>query len=120
MARILLVDDDPAQLEIRTLLLEREGHQVRSAQTVEEATRSFGEAPVDIALMDLRLPRSEDGLALIRWLRQASSALRIIVLSGWAADLAGAPEVAIVDRLLAKPVRTGQLLGLIRELSRCT
>ena len=120
MARILIVDDDPAQIEIRTLLLENEGHQVRSAQTVEEATRSFGEAPADIALMDLRLPRSEDGLALIRWLREASSALRIVVLSGWAADLGSQPELALVDRLLAKPVRTGQLLGLIRDLSPCT
>jgi len=119
MARILLVDDDPAQLEIRALLLEREGHEVCSARTVDEATRAHREVPADIALMDLRLPRSEDGLALIRWLREASSALRIIVLSGWAADLAGAPEMALVDRLLAKPVRTGQLLDLIREISQC-
>jgi CheY-like chemotaxis protein len=120
MARILVVDDDPDQLEIRKLLLQQEGHTVWVASSADDARSVFPQTSAEIALMDIRIPRPEDGLALIRWLRQASQALRIIVLSGWAADLASTPEAALVDGMLTKPVRTGMLLDLIRDLAPWT
>ena len=113
MARILLVEDDRDQLVVRRLVLETAGAEVLAARSAAAAWRAFCAAEPDIVVMDLRLPRSEDGLALIRKLRQRSVAVRIIVLSGWTADLAGRPERALVDECLAKPIRSRQLLALI-------
>ena len=41
MARVLVVDDDPEQLEIRRLLLERSGHEAWTAASADEAWMHF-------------------------------------------------------------------------------
>jgi CheY-like chemotaxis protein len=66
-------------------------------------------------ILDLRLPSSEDGFALVREFRQASPGVRIIVLAGWSADLQGRPEQDLVDEVLAKPVRSERLAGAVRK-----
>ena len=116
MARVLLVDDDPDQLEIRKLLLGEAGHLVSTAASATEATAIFSESDAQLVIMDLRMPRAENGLALIRELRARSSSLRILVLSGWATDLTQRPEAAMVDQVLSKPVPSRKLLRLISEL----
>ena len=113
MARLLLVDDDSAGLELRKLILEREGHQVSAAAHVVAARSLFLENRPDSVVLDLRLPESEDGLALIREFRVAAPDLRIIVLSGWTPDLEGKPEARMVDELLAKPLRSARLVSAV-------
>lgn len=113
MARLLLVDDDTAGLELRKLILEREGHQVSAAADVMTARSLFLETNPDSVVLDLRLPETEDGLALIREFRAAAPAVRIVVLSGWTPDLEGKPEAQMVDQLLAKPVRSARLVSAV-------
>ena len=113
MARLLLVDDDTAGLELRKLILEREGHQVSAAADVAAARSLFFETRPDSVVLDLRLPETEDGLALIREFRAAAPDLRIIVLSGWTPDLDGKQEARMVDELLAKPVRSARLVSVV-------
>ena|ERR1700720_1632915 len=113
MARLLLVDDDTPGLELRKLILEREGHQVSAAAHVFAARSLFSEASPDTVVLDLRLPESGDGLALIREFRAAAPHLRIIVLSGCAPDLEGKPEAGMVDELLSKPVRSARLVSAV-------
>ncbi len=117
MARVLLVDDDPDQTEIRALILERFGHAVRTAGNTEEALSELRNWDPDVVVMDLRLPRGEDGTALIRALRELSPAVPILVVSGWPEDLAGRPEAGMIDRILRKPVRTQDLVGFIDEVA---
>jgi DNA-binding response OmpR family regulator len=113
MARLLLVDDDTAGLELRKLILEREGHQVSAAADVVAARSLFLENRPDSVVLDLRLPESEDGLALIREFRAAAPDMRIIVLSGWTPDLEGKPEAQMVDELLSKPLRSARLVSAL-------
>ncbi len=113
MARILVVEDDPDQLELRKLLLEKAGHQVWTAANRDGANAIFDEADAAVIIMDLRLPRLEDGQALIRDLRARSASVRIFVESGSAGDLATLPEAALVDELLNKPLPFERLLRLI-------
>lgn len=113
MARVLLVDDDPDQLEIRSLILERFGHRVGSAETPEEALEQCRRAMPDVVVMDLRLPKAEDGLRLIRELRALSASVPILVMSGWPEDLADHPEAEMVNRFLRKPVRSQDLVLFI-------
>ncbi len=118
MAR-LLVEDDPGQLELRRLILEQAGHEVRTASDGRRALEEFTEAAPAVVVMDLRLPRTEDGLALLAALRARDASVRIVVLTGAAeipaSSAAGGPAV----RCLKKPVPSEELLCVIEKLA-CT
>ena len=105
---VLIVDDDPSQLRLWTLILAAAGHDVRTAGSRREAQVELAERAPDVLLMDLRMPRTEDGFALIR--AAATCPGKIVVLSGWPEDLEGRPEAAQVARVLLKPIRTAALL----------
>src|SRR4051812_34703086 len=98
--RILVVDDDTAGLVLRKLIFERHGHEVTTASDPEQARSAFSLAYPECVIMDLRLPEPEDGLTLIREFRAAAASVRIVVLSGWSADLDGRPEGATVNQVL--------------------
>jgi DNA-binding response OmpR family regulator len=110
--RLLVVDDDPAGLEIRKLILERRGHTVITAGDAAGARAAFQASAPETVILDLRLPRTEDGIALIREFRAATPSVRIVVLSG-ATDLEGREEAKLVDQILIKPVRSERLLDAI-------
>jgi len=61
---LLVVDDDPAIRRILTLVLEDEGYEVETAADGLEALSKVEEAPPDLLLLDLRLPRM-DGIDLL-------------------------------------------------------
>jgi DNA-binding NtrC family response regulator len=115
MARVLLVDDDAAALDLRKLILEREGHRISIASEPASARVLFAETQPECVVLDLRLPEAKDGLALIREFRAAAPELRIIVLAGWPLDLEGTPEAQMVNLVLAKPIRTARLVDALAE-----
>ncbi len=110
MTRLLFVDDDGDALELRRLIFERHGYAVAIALSAGHAREQFAAQQPQAVLLDLRLPRAEDGLALIREFRAASPELRIVVLSGWPADLDGRAEAAMVDAVLTKPLAAARMV----------
>jgi DNA-binding response OmpR family regulator len=100
MPTLLLVDDDPDQLAIRTMVLEREGYTVLAAPDVVTA---LAHPIADLVVMDL-VPDYPGLIASI------GSRAPIIVLTGARVD--GLP----VARVLRKPCRTRVLLETIAEL----
>jgi hypothetical protein len=52
---------------------------------------------------------------LVREFRDAAPGVRIVVLAGWGADLDGRPEQALVDEVLAKPVRSERLISAVKK-----
>jgi CheY-like chemotaxis protein len=122
MCRLLLVDDNVQLLDFYGLVLEQAGHQVRVAETCRRAIALLEETDPEIVIMDLRVPEMEDGLGLIRSLKghkrlPGKAALKIVVTSGWTADLTGKPEKDSVDCILPKPVRMDVLLESISRLA---
>ncbi len=115
MSRVLVVDDESAGVEIRKLVLEREGHQVTLAANVTEALQGFHAAAPHVVIMDLRLPLPEDGFSLIRQFRALSPGVRIVVLSGCGTDLDRREETSMVDEILIKPVRSERLLNAVMK-----
>ena len=103
MARILVVEDDTGQLEVRRLILEQSGHEVITAQTAAEALDRL--PGCEMVLMDLQLPTPQEGMRLIR---AASGAARIIVLSGGEHQ-----NMPPVDAFLTKPCSSRKLLETI-------
>ncbi|MCC6295039.1 MAG: response regulator [Bryobacterales bacterium] len=117
MRRILIVDDDPDQLEIRQLVFRHAGHRTAIASNAADALRLFDAGRFDTVVLDLRLPSPEAGLALIRALRERSVTVRIFVLSGWPADIQQAPESAMVQEVLTKPVNSAWLLRRLAQFA---
>jgi len=123
MPRLLLVDDDRQLLELYRLILEHAGHEVHTAETCRAAALLLTETEPDIVVMDLRVPEMDDGLALIRTLKNHKrpsglAPLKVIVASGWTEDLPTEVQKQAVDRVLAKPVRMQVLLRSIAELAQ--
>lgn len=81
---LLLVDDEPALLELLTKYLERMGYQVESCLTAEDALRRFDEDPTRFALVltDLTLPGMK-GDAMLDKMRERNPGLRAILSSGY-------------------------------------
>ncbi len=122
MSSLLLVDDNTQLLEFFKLVLTEAGHQVRTADNCPAAIHLLVEADPEIVIMDLHVPEMEDGLGLIRKLKNHQRPpglrpLKVIVISGWTGDLLAAAENDWVDRVLPKPVRMEVLLRSISELA---
>ena len=113
MAIVLLVEDDPDQLDLRRQILEAAGHSVLPAKSAAEALAHT--ATAQVAVLDLGIPRTADGLGLIQTLQERAPAMKIIVLSGWTGDL-----TIPVDQVLEKPVKTKSLLSHIARLALLT
>jgi CheY-like chemotaxis protein len=113
MARILVVDDDPGQLELRKIILERSGHSVQAAADVQTARKMFAKSKPEAVVLDLRLPDTEDGLALVR---EFTGKTKVLVLSGAVEGMEGRPELKMIDELLGKPIRSESLLRTITRL----
>jgi len=117
MARILVVDDDEEQLRLRRMILERNGHEVAVAGTADEALRLCEEYKPRCVLMDLRMPKAEDGLTLIREIRQCQPESRMLVLTGWADDIEGKPERTMVDEVFVKPAKIERILSALGRMA---
>lgn len=123
MSRILVADDDLDQLVVRKTLLEAMGHEVVVAECPSEALQELERSAPGLVIMDLRFPNaagrpdSQEGMALIRRIREAGYRLPVVVLSGWPEDLYGRPEERMVSRIMVKPVGILVLLKTIEELT---
>jgi DNA-binding response OmpR family regulator len=117
-ARILIVDDDPYFLRVLSRILTDEKFQVTTASKAAEAEQTLREGSFDVVISDLRLPDG-DGLSVLESLRRAGSSVPVVILTAYgevdsylAAMNAGAVEY------LNKPVRSEELLGVVRSCLR--
>ncbi len=118
MARILIVEDNPANMRLAVFLLQNASHTVLCAIDAEAGlTLARAERP-DLILMDIQLP-GMDGLAATALLKQdpATAAIPVIALTAMAkledeekAMLAGC------DGYIAKPLSIRGLYAAIDML----
>jgi CheY-like chemotaxis protein len=114
MARILVVDDEPALRRLIRVTLGSD-HQVSEAADGAEALRRLLAERPDLAIVDVAMPIM-DGLALCRAVRAESSLadLGIIVLSAYASREEALAAGA--DQHLPKPFRPLELLATVDEI----
>ena len=108
---VLIVEDNPANLLLARVMLERGGWQIVEARTADEAQQILQSTTPDVILMDVGLP-ARDGLSLTSELKATpeTSAIPIVVLTAHAMmsdrDRAYA---AGCDGYLSKPFKAQQL-----------
>jgi two-component system sensor histidine kinase RpfC len=117
--RVLIADDQPANRTVLTRILERAGHKVQQACDGEEALDQLELDNVDLAIVDMHMPRLS-GLDVLRQLRYMQAGGRrtpVIVLSADAtAQAAREAEEAGAPAFLTKPVMVARLLETIADL----
>ena len=117
--KVLVAEDDPDQLELRSLLLSESGFEAIPARDSATALRAAVDQKPECAVVDLRLPTEEHGLGLIRALKALDASMRIIVLTGMAASrLKRLPESALADEVIEKGSSSAQLVETIRAWER--
>lgn len=83
-ATILTIDDDDMIRSYFSSLLEEEGYEVLSASTGAEGESLLRQKPVDVVLLDLRLP-DLDGLTILRRIKRQDLHVHVIVLTAYSA-----------------------------------
>src|SRR5262245_60421765 len=79
-ARILVVEDEPEIAAVLARYFGGQGYAVTTAGNGAAARRAMAADAIDLVLLDLGLP-GEDGLALMRSLRESSD-VAVIVVTG--------------------------------------
>ena len=117
MARVLVIDDDPALLRALRVGLRSKGHEVVTAATGEQGISQAALVRPDVIVLDLGLP-DIDGLAVCRRIRQWDD-VPIIVLSAIGSE---DRKVAALDKgaddYMTKPFGMAELEARLRTAIR--
>lgn len=115
MATLLVVEDNPQNLKLAQLLLQRAGHQVLTAADGEEGLRVARASRPQLVLMDVQMP-GVDGLTVTRQLKADPETARIRIVALTALAMKGDAErilAAGCDAYLAKPFQYTELIGVV-------
>ena len=104
MARVLIIEDEQAILNLLRRIITHIGHEALTSSNGSEALAMLASFDPHLIISDLRMPGKPSGIDLIRELRNRLPRLPIIVISGYASNnmLAAWPELGI-DEFLPKP-----------------
>lgn len=118
--RLLVADDQPANLTVLCRLLEKGGHQVRAVQSGEDVLAALERDAFDCVIIDLHMP----GLSGLEAIKQArvmqagGERTPFVVLSADAtADTLRAADQAGARAFLTKPVVVGRLLDTLADIA---
>lgn len=112
---ILIIEDNPFNIELVTAVLEAAGHDVIQAATAELGISIARSKQPDLILMDIGLPVM-DGLEATRILKGGAGTRSIPIIALTAHAMKGDEELAHAagcDGYLAKPVNTRELPDII-------
>lgn len=119
-AKILVVDDDAAILQVLTRFLTRHGYEVAPLATGEEALSHLGDGEVSLAILDLNLP-DISGLDLMSRLKAVSPDTEVILFTGLGGldSAVAALRRGAYDYLVKSELKLPELLAVVdRALER--
>lgn len=117
--KILVVEDEPTNAEILSILLTREGHQVVTASDGPSGVKAALEEQPDLVFMDVLMPGEFDGLEATRRLKADGSFHGIIICQSARASGADQQEglVSGADGYLTKPFKRQDVLAIIAQFA---
>ncbi|HUF75188.1 MAG TPA: response regulator [Longimicrobiales bacterium] len=115
MARLLVVDDEEADLLVLKTILERADHQVFTARDGREALEVFQGKDIQVVITDLQM-NEVHGLELITIVREFEPRPPIIAISGTGEVQLEMAQALGAQKTLTKPVNPQALLTAVREV----
>ena len=119
MAKILIIDDDPAILIMLRKMLEKAGYTVEVANNGREGLEKIESWLPDLLVTDIVMPEKE-GLELILNLRKKNPTIKIIAISGggrfsYEGYLTSAKYFG-ADRTFQKPLNHKEFIQAVSDL----
>ena len=114
--RILVVDDEPTQLELVRGFLRKQGFEVAEAASGRAAVARFKQEPFDLVLTDQRMP-DLSGLDVLEAVRAASPDTAVVIMTAYGTiETAVSAVKAGAADYLAKPLNLDELLHRIHQI----
>ena len=118
MPKILIIDDDLDILETMGSLLEYEGFEIHSSETVEKGVEMIGQIAPDIVLLDIMFPEKKTrGFEAAKEIKEKYPNLPLFVLTAinreYAFDFS--KDDVKAEEFLNKPVKIDRIVKLIRN-----
>jgi DNA-binding NtrC family response regulator len=115
---ILVADDQLHIRETLQVLLEPEGFEVLESHSPEDVIKTLSNKHVDLLLMDMNYEKDttsgEEGLALIKHIRQQDAVVPIIVMTAWANIELSVNAIKLgANDFVEKPWNNNRLISLI-------
>jgi two-component system response regulator MprA len=118
MARVLVVDDEPAVRRALERALRLEDYDVELAADGEEALDALASRPADVVILDVLMPRL-DGLEVCRRMRKAGDRTPVLMLTARDAIDERVTGLDVgADDYLVKPFALRELQARLRALLR--
>lgn len=113
---VLVVDDEPMVVRAVSLILERSGFVVRTADGPADALARFEEAggSIDLLLTDVVMPDG-GGRKLAERLRERCPGLRVLFMSGFTEHDSVRDDRELPAPLLSKPFSAAKLEAAVRR-----
>ncbi|WP_420600062.1 response regulator transcription factor [Neptuniibacter sp.] len=118
--RFLIVDDDPAFTRVLSRAMTRREYEVQVARSAEEAEQLIENWVPDLATVDLKMD-GNSGLSLIPKLRQSNTAMKILMLTGYASIATAVEAIKLgATQYLPKPADAEQILTALNKVEADT
>ncbi|NTW69029.1 MAG: sigma-54-dependent Fis family transcriptional regulator [Chlorobiaceae bacterium] len=113
---ILVVEDEPVQLESLAGFLSKQGYRVVKASHPEQALQSIRNSAVDIVLSDFKMP-GMSGVKLLEAIKAINPSIQVIIMTayGTVESATDAMKLGAVD-YITKPIDLYRLQVLIRNI----
>lgn len=114
--KVLIVDDDSIFRVGLEKIISKEGFEAVSASTGEKALKKIEDENPFLVLLDLRLPDSLDGLAVLEIIRKKHPGICVIIISGHT-DIRAAVDAikSGAHDYLEKPIDIGRLKSILHS-----
>jgi CheY-like chemotaxis protein len=117
--KILVIEDQPAQLKLAHHVLSADGHDVKGVAAAEAAFAVIKTDRPQIILLDLLLP-DIDGLTLVRRLRADPETrdIKVVAVTSYPEEYPKAMALAAgCDAYFVKPINTRELSGQLTSVA---
>ncbi len=113
---IFIVDDEPILRQTLSAILQRQGYQVSTASSIQEAAQILSKGGFDLVFLDLKMPGG-GGMELLPDIRKMYPEMPVIILTAHATldSAMGAVRLGASDYLL-KPIDPPLLLQRVKEV----
>jgi YesN/AraC family two-component response regulator len=116
--RILFADDEPIIRMTLPAILEQEGFEITTAETVPEALKLMNDKKFDVLIADLNIGEKSDGFTLITAMRRVQPQAVNLILTGYPEFETALQAIrSQVDDYLTKPTDIKRLVATIKERS---
>ena len=114
--KILCIDDDPDILSFLTIVLEKEGFEVHTAESAETGLVAYKEIHPDLLIVDLMMEEVDAGTNFVKELRLLNNRAPIFMLSSAGDNLNLATDYSELglSGVFQKPMNRERLISMIK------